>query len=466
MSTHRIAAVLLVSALVAASAAGQAVPSLGLKSAGRAAPLPVALNARLPLNQEPFVGPLHVVNEVPNRSPVDVLKIAGAWNGASPPGVEPLPIDLFTSKDFYKDRALWTDPRYFRCNSPLGLETQRGAYANAGFVAVAGDDAPRTAAWGRCDRDYPRAAIVSPYPFKTAQAHYAALLEEARARGGPTHHTYATVPGNWSGRYAWSGQSSNWYAMLLYNQIPTILSLLTPVYQTRFVQQAYHTGNTNAPQWPAQYCWPEGFMRRWAWAAAAGQHAVLVTPSLVQITAGQADNLVTNIHIGRDFELGGAVPRLGADNPRWFGETVGFWDGDALVTWTSNIQGWTAHGAFEFSSKMQTVEIYTPTRGANGRIVGFNHEAIFYDPEALVQPIRIVRDFDRLGGFEQGEPTEYIRCIPTIFPVHGVATPTAPGRVIEYEVPDTYGRPWAEIWEDNFEQGMERPPREDLFRFE
>ncbi len=67
-----------------------------------------------------------------------------------------------------------------------------GAY---GGVTSIGSDPPRTAAWGYCDRDYPRAAIVSPYGFKTAQAHYEALLDETRGRGGPTQHTYATVPG-------------------------------------------------------------------------------------------------------------------------------------------------------------------------------------------------------------------------------------------------------------------------------
>jgi hypothetical protein len=38
--------------------------------------------------------------------------------------------------------------------------------------------------------------------------------------------------------------------------------------------------------------------------------------------------------------------------------------------------------------------------------------------------------------------------------------------VIEYEVPDMYGRPWAAIWEKYFEQGMSRPDEEDLFNFE
>ncbi len=38
-----------------------------------------------------------------------------------PAGVKALPIDLFTSKNFYKDQPLWSDKRYYRCNSPREL---------------------------------------------------------------------------------------------------------------------------------------------------------------------------------------------------------------------------------------------------------------------------------------------------------------------------------------------------------
>jgi hypothetical protein len=92
------------------------------------------------------------------------------------------------------------------------------------------------------------------------------------------------------------------------------------------------------PQWPAGYCQPEGFMRRFAQYSSFSPH-VMVTPDLAQILNATVKNFMTHVHIGRRFsEEGPGVPRLGPPVPRWYGETVGFWDGEALVTWTSNIQ--------------------------------------------------------------------------------------------------------------------------------
>jgi hypothetical protein len=207
-------------------------------------------------------------------------------------------------------------------------------------------------------------------------------------------------------------------------------------------------------------------MRRWhEWAAYDRQ--VMVTPQMVQIYMSGAMNFVTNIHVGREFKMDGPVPRLGEQVPRWYGETIGFWDHDTLITWTSNIQAWTSHTAFEHSGKMQSIEIYTPLRDANGKFTGLSQEAILYDPEALVQPIRILQRMDKRADFADAEvsPIVFTECIQTIYPVNGAATPLTPGRVIQFEVPDMYGRPWAQIWEKYWEQGMKKPDEADLFDF-
>jgi hypothetical protein len=90
-------------------------------------------------------------------------------------------------------------------------------------------------------------------------------MAAAKAKGGPTVYTKATTP-DWDGYYARDQQADHGAEWIwgTVNQVPTILSLLTPEYQTRMVQMNYHEAVDNAPQWEASFCYPEGFMRWWA----------------------------------------------------------------------------------------------------------------------------------------------------------------------------------------------------------
>jgi hypothetical protein len=460
--------------------APQAAQETQRKSVGRGWPVPTSLRAFHGYPKDDLVGAV---------TPWYYETSATATGGKAPQGVTPLARDIFTSKDFYSDRDLWMDKRYYRCNSPIALDSIWGDYATGPKAIDNGD--PATAAWGHCDRDYPREAIVSPYPFKTAQEHYEALLAETKARGGPTAHTKSTLP-DWNGRYTRNlnlvfgrgrrgaagdplptefAEPPQWIVGWA-NQMPTILSLLTPEYQQRYVQQMYHKVNSNAAQFSLMYCRPEGLLRWWSGPGGPSQLDVMVVPGRVQFLGG-TDNALRHVQIDRAFNLKGTVPNLGAEVPSWLGETVGFWDGDTLITWTSNVQGWFTHSSWEYSNRMQIIEIWTPRRFADGRpaspkpgggggFAGLEHESVFYDPEALVQPLRDIRFFSRRGDYKDGAPFHLDHCNQTIFPGDdGRGTQVPPGTTIQYKVRDLYDRPWARIWEEYFERGMKRPAAAD-----
>jgi hypothetical protein len=455
---------LLAAVLTTTAAAAQDMPNIGFQSVGRGRPLAVSVTTQQP------VGPAWKGNAFAPPQPGVKQELDGYPASAPPKDVTPLPLDIFTSKDYYKDTALWTDKRYYRCNSPMASEVQRGILSPNPLNTGKDEDAP----WGHCDRDLPREAIVSPYRFKTAQEHYEALLAETKQRGGPNTYTFQDFPAaEWNGVYenpARAPQNQmNWY-WGANTQISTVVSLLTPKYQQRAVQEAYHQMRGHAI-WPSTFCWPEGFARRW-YPFSVWEHYIVATPKLVEIRAGVARNFITDINVGREFNMAdvktGGVPRLGAAVPRWYGETIGFWDKDTLITWTSNVQAWKSHSSFEWSNQMQSIEIYTPIR-KDGKFVGLNHESILYDPEALVEPVRIVRNLHKINDYGDAneEPYPFIECVPTIFSVNGVNTPVRPGETIQYEYPDMYGRPWDAIWRKYFEQGMSMPDEdvESLFDF-
>ena len=362
-----------------------------------------------------------------------------------PDGVTPLPLDMFKSKNFYKDKALWLDTRYYRCNNPRDLYNMW----NTGRI---GPNPPESASWGNCNDDWTRERILSPYPYKTAKEHYAALMAAAKARGGPTVYTKATTP-DWDGYYQRDAQADRgsewtWGAA----QAPVVLSLLTPEYQKRMVQSMYHEAVSNSPQWNASFCYPEGFIRWWSQPSQAGNFQLTMTTWQVQFLSGIADNFLRQVLIGKEQH----VQKV----PQWYGETIGFWDGTTLVTWTANVQAWTlSHAMFETSDKMETIETFKPAYDAAGKFIGLDHETIFYDPDVFVAPVRASFRFRRVATTDDpNRRYTFIECLSNIFNVDGrpkqltVADP----RYVDY-----YGRPWAKNWEKYIEAGWDKP-QDDL----
>ena len=340
---------------------------------------------------------------------------------------------LFNTRDFRQDRALWTNPAYFRNNTAgqlRGMALNIEPYQDSGQVGSArlyGSEG--TGRVGAVN-------LASPYPYTSAWAHYQAWLEEAR---GGTKHTKDTIP-DWSGR--WEGGGGFGGA----SPASDLVKMLTPQYQEYFVQDL--KGVTEGRIWGAgAFCLPGGFF------SALGAEEFIVTPNRVWThAAGNGSNTIRWIytdgsgHSPAEFQFA-----------KWHGESLGFWNGDALIVHTNQIRGWRG-GLSEFTDNLETVERY---RRVGDRIEG---EITLYDPEVFVRPIqgRLRFELDRQTRLELARPL-YNTCTDTNGPStkvfmdeKGLLNERLPGDPLYWDSADP--RPWG-TWLTESEKRFEQSRR-------
>ena len=89
-----------------------------------------------------------------------------------------------------------------------------------------------------------------------------------------------------------------------------------------------------------------------------------------------------------------------------------------------------------------------------------------YDPAAFVAPLRLDIIYTLVDRLDAPRRYQWKECQQSLWNIDGRLQPVSPGRMIELRLPDWYDRPWARVWEEYFEHGMQRPDAdESVFEF-
>ena len=313
---------------------------------------------------------------------------------------------IFTTEDYRKDVNRWTDPAYYVYNTARELT-----------------DMQVDNRFGQKGSGADKYVIKSPYAFKTAREHYDAWLKKA---GGGTRHTLATLPnwdGVWNAGRSWLDSSDI--------QASTVAAALTPQYREFYVQQVKAEAE-GRHWWAAAFCLPDGFIR----GISRGPQQFVTRPDQVLMLT---DTLVSTQV--RWVHTDGKGHRPDEQQfPQWLGESIGFWDGTALVIHTNQIRQWNAtHSLFEWSDELTAVERY---ERVGNEIVA---EVTLYDPVAFLYPLharfRMTRD-------QKNDRMVFSTCTDTNGPSSNIYA--RPDGVVDERVPGDAGywdpndpRPWA-----------------------
>ena len=182
--------------------------------------------------------------------------------------------------------------------------------------------------------------------------------------------------------------------------------------------------------WAASFCLPEGFVRG---VSRSPQQFVVGPRQVLMLTDTLISTQVRWVHTDRDHR-----PEA-QQFPQWLGDSIGFWDGTALVIHTNQIRRWNAsHSLFEWSDQMTTVERY---ERVGNEIVA---EITLYDPVAFLYPLHARLRFTP----NPNDRMVYSTCTDTNGPSSNIYA--RPDGIVDERVPGDPGywdpndpRPWA-----------------------
>jgi hypothetical protein len=274
-------------------------------------------------------------------------------------------------------------------------------------------------------------AIRSPYPYRSAQEHYEAW--RAAAHGG-TQHTRANLP-DWSGD--WQGGADG---VLGYNaKVSDVYAAVSDAYKPRFITMLRGEWEGGHQWWPAAFCLPDAFSRVYS---GGGVWHFMTDETMAVILEDRPENATRYIYTdGRGF-----LPE-NLRFPQWYGASQGFWDGDELVVWTSQIKPWAmTHGLPQYSDQYEVIE----------RIKRFGDQMLvditLYDPKVFAFPWHDTATFHIVKDWTT-TPSTWTECVSTnnvYLNQKGEIAEHAPGEPGYLDVSDP--EPWFtayKLWDAN-----------------
>jgi hypothetical protein len=217
------------------------------------------------------------------------------------------------------------------------------------------------------------------YKYKTSAEEYAALKAKA---GGGTKMTWDKLP-DWSGVWESAQQATFDGKTSAFSRKP-FGAPLKPKYKAQY-EEVLALANKGIMYDKLTECFPAGFPRM---NVELFYKEFAVTPKRVWIINEMVNEIRRVYMDGR--------PHVPEDEsyPLWEGDSIGFWDKDALVIHTTHLRedpkGYQGNGAPQ-SDKISTVEVLRKV-DANNMI----DEMTVYDPEVLEHPWHVTQRIRRV----------------------------------------------------------------------
>jgi len=244
----------------------------------------------------------------------------------------------------------------------------------------------------------PLAVVPPPKAFATSDEHYKFLL--AAAKGG-TKHTIASVP-RWDGLWVTAGNTH----MSSFIDPPGFAGkvregVLTPPYEKAYKERWRQQQELGEVQYDRlTHCEPPGYPR---WLLEPYSHEFV--------------NLPQESYLINDFGPGIRRVYIGQEHKNvygthsWYGDTIGFWDGNKLVTHTkyllpADFTRWSPMTSNQFEG-VETWEL----KKYPGDVERLEVQVTFYDRYAFVKPVNAVYAFRRGKDLEAaGHRVQHWEC--------------------------------------------------------